>query len=313
MKTTFTLTKDSFGRFERYTIEHPDQQLRMQFVPERGACLLSLVFAGHEVLDGYQTPEELDFNNWGKSGLLYPFPNRLKDGRFEWLRNTYQFPRNDEAHHNALHGFGMQRPLEVVKTDLQPAFARIRMEHRYDGAYAYYPWPFTLAVTYELRLPGQFQITMSLRNEADVVIPVGLGWHPYFQLAATAAEHELELPKVDLVGIDPRMIPTGKRYAYDEFAIRRKIGATVLDNCFAISTKDKKVRAGLGGERGKLSYWQETGAGKFNFLQVFTPPYGTSVALEPMTCNVDAFNNGEGLATLASGELLEARAGVAYL
>ncbi|MCB0643138.1 MAG: hypothetical protein KDC44_15925, partial [Phaeodactylibacter sp.] len=42
--------------------------------------------------------------------------------------------------------------------------------------------------------------------------------------------------------------------------------------------------------------------GKYNFLQVFTPDHRQSIAIEPMTCNVDAFNNREGLIVLKPGE-----------
>jgi len=38
---------------------------------------------------------------------------------------------------------------------------------------------------------------------------------------------------------------------------------------------------------------------QFPFFQVFTPPHRESVALEPMSCNVDAFNNKQGLVSLA--------------
>lgn len=37
---------------------------------------------------------------------------------------------------------------------------------------------------------------------------------------------------------------------------------------------------------------------QFPFFQVFTPPHRESIALEPMSCNVDAFNNGQGLVSL---------------
>jgi aldose 1-epimerase len=308
----FEISTDAFGRFKRYTLAHSNVPLKIQFVPERGGCLLSLVMEGEEVLDGYQTPEELDFNNWGKSGVLYPFPNRLKDGRFTWQGKTYQFPTNDATHQNALHGFGMQRPLEVMEVEVDEDNAKIRLEGKYTGDHAHYPWPFTFGLTYELHAPNQLWVKFSLRNDADVAIPAGLGWHPYFQLAEIAAAHTLRLPQVEMVGIDARMIPTGKRYEYGDFLTPKLIGATVLDNCFAVPNTAKEVSAHLSGSRGTLRYWQETGKDKFNFLQVFTPPYGTSVALEPMTCNVDAFNNGEGLVTLAPGATLQAKAGVVY-
>jgi aldose 1-epimerase len=84
----------------------------------------------------------------------------------------------------------------------------------------------------------------------------------------------------------------------------------VLDNCFAVSEQAERIHVLLSGKRGELHYWQETGPDKFSYLQVFTPPYGRSVALEPMSCNVDAFNNGNGLKTLEPGAIISAQAGV---
>ena len=49
-----------------------------------------------------------------------------------------------------------------------------------------------------------------------------------------------------------------------------------------------------------MIYWQE--ADKFPYVQLFTPPSRKSLAIEPMTCNIDAFNNKEGLWYLEIGE-----------
>ena len=51
---------------------------------------------------------------------------------------------------------------------------------------------------------------------------------------------------------------------------------------------------------------------KWNFLQVFTPPHRQSIALEPMTCNIDAFNNQDGLKMLAPKETLSGVFGVTW-
>ena len=309
----YQLQTTDFGKFERYTVSHEIHPQSISFIPSRGGCLLSVVLESQEVLDGYQTPEEVDFNNWGKSGVLYPFPNRLREGHYEWLGKTYQFPINDATFQNALHGFGMTRPLTVCELSLETDQAHIGMEGEYAGELPYYPWPFTFGLTYRLYAPDQLWVEMSVKNTGTTPIPVGLGWHPYFQLGETAAVCELILPSMDLVGIDARMIPTGKRYPYTEFAQRRKIGSTVLDNCFAVPETHLEVGAYLCGPRGALRYWQETGPDKFNFLQVFTPPYGTSIAMEPMTCNVDAFHNGDGLKALEPGATLRAKAGIQFL
>lgn len=308
----YELTTDQFGPFERYTLQHTVYPQQIQFIPARGGCLISLRVEDHELLDAYQTPEEVEANSWSKSGLLYPFPNRLRDGAYEWEGKRYQFPLNDGPFNNALHGFGMERPLSVSESHLSENQAVIRMTGQYGGELPYYPWPFQVELSYHLYAPDQFWVEIALENTGQKTIPMGMGWHPYFQLADQASTCDLCLPTIQRVNVDDRLTPTGKREQYDEFTYKRAIDDTILDNCFALEDDHLEVSAKLTGTKGTIRYWQETGPRKFNYLQVFMPPYGTSIALEPMTCNIDAFNNGDGLAHLAPGESLRAKAGVQY-
>ncbi|MCY7409991.1 MAG: hypothetical protein LH473_06945, partial [Chitinophagales bacterium] len=54
----------------------------------------------------------------------------------------------------------------------------------------------------------------------------------------------------------------------------------------------------------RLIVGQQTGPGKLNYLVCYTPSNRDSIAIEPLTANVDAFNNGEGLTILQPGETL---------
>jgi aldose 1-epimerase len=51
-----------------------------------------------------------------------------------------------------------------------------------------------------------------------------------------------------------------------------------------------------------LNIWQETGRNKYEYLVIYTPPDRKSIAIEPMTSNVNSFNNGESLIQLAPGK-----------
>lgn len=308
----FQLKTEAFGAFEKYTIHDKHQEFSISFVPEHGGCLLSLQLMGEELLDGYQTPQEVDFDRWGKSGVLYPFPNRLDRGQYEWQGKRYQFPINDGATDNALHGFGMDRPLKVQQFKLYAEQAKVQMVGQYDGGLDYYPFSFQFELAFRINTKGIFMVEMALRNTGTQNLPAGLGWHPYFKLSPKIEDTQLLLPPVQMVGINDRMIPTGKHYEYDEFEQRRPIGSTVLDNCFILPQKTVETSVHLWNGSGHLRYWQETGPGKFNYLQLFTPPMRESIAIEPMTCNVDAFNNSDGLANLAPGEELRARAGLVF-
>ncbi len=309
----YKLSADLFGSFERYTLQHTVYPQRIAFIPERGGCLISLCMENQELLDAYNTPEEVEANAWSKSGLLYPFPNRLRDGAYEWEGKHYKFPQNDGPRNNALHGFGLERPLSISESHLSENQAIIRMTGHYDGELSYYPWPFRVELSYHLYGPDQFWIEIAIENTGQHTIPMGIGWHPYFQLADQASTCDLCLPPIQKVKVDERLTPTGIREPYHEFLYKKNIGDTILDNCFALKDDHLEVSAKLSGPKGTIRYWQETGPSKFNYLQVFMPPYGTSIALEPMTCNIDAFNNGDGLASLAPGASLRAKAGVQYL
>ncbi len=298
----YELHIERFGDFERYTFAH--QRLGHQFsiVPAFGATLISLRFAGREVLDGYLTADDLVANKWSKSAVLCPFPNRLQDGQFTVNGTTYQFPLTNPATGNAIHGFVKDKYFEVVKAEASEAGAELMCEYDYDGSYEPYPFPFTLAVWVKMSGDnGHFEFGMKMTNTGKTMIPAGLGWHPYLKLADNVNELSLKMPPIcHKVIVDDRMLPTGERTIFEDFGQLRPIHDAVLDNCFVLPDNEGKATVILQNSHGKLAYWQTTGVEGSNFVQVFTPPHRQSIAIEPMTCNVNAFVNGEGLVMLGS-------------
>jgi aldose 1-epimerase len=303
-----------FGKFQKQLIANEKTGNAFMLVPAHGACIIDIQLDGQSVLDGCATPIELDLNNWGKSAILLPFPNRLDGGQYTWDGKTYEFPVNDPQTDNALHGFATDQPMEITEIKLDKDQAMVHCLYQYDGHLNFYPFPFNFSAIFRIAEPSAFEVSFKISNEGPHDMPVGMGWHPYFQLSGKLDDMELHFSGAELVGLDERMIPTGKLYEYDEFDQNRVIGATVLDNCFAIKdTKASPFQVSLKGEKGTLHFWQETGPGKFNYIQLFTPPNRKALAIEPMTCNVNAFNNGEGLARLKSGEEMEATFGFSLM
>lgn len=297
----FELIQSPFGKYRRYTLHHPETGDGFSIVPERGANVLEIRFGGFNVLDGYQTPDELEAGKWGKSALLFPFPNRLRDGHYSWLGHDYTFPLNNAATRNAIHGFVRDEAFEVVHIELTTESAELSCRYDYRGHHAWYPFPFLLEVTFSMTDRHEFNVSFFLKNRHKEAIPVGLGWHPYFRLTDHAAEHYLHLPPCSLVDIDERMIPTGARTPYTAFAAETLLGETILDNCFAAEGEHALYHLGLRG--GGHSLALAASKNLFPYFQVFTPPAGDCIALEPMTCNVNAFQNGDGLVTVpAAGD-----------
>ena len=293
----YELDKSPFGKHIRYRLYHPATGNGFSVVPESGANVLHLDFQGKNILDGYNTPEQLEAAKWGKSVLLFPFPNRLDRGRYDWLGQTYQFPLNNAATENAIHGFVRSEAFEVEYVFLAKDHASILCSYTYEGGLDYYPFPFTLEVEYLIHDNGTFTLEAVCRNMHDRPIPIGFGWHPYFRLTDRADTHRMQLPACGKVEISDRMIPTGQRTGYSDFSRKKLVGDTFLDNCFQADQQTGTYALKLDGVGGRrLSV--KASARQFPYFQVFTPPHRESIALEPMSCNVDAFNNEQGLVTL---------------
>lgn len=301
-----------FDKYEVHQFKNKATKNSFSLVPKHGACLLDVVIQNQPVLDGYQTPQELSVNRWAKNTVLFPFPNRMRNGQFSWEGKTYQFPINDHQTNTALHGFGMAQPMDVTSIGFTDEHATITCSYNYKGTLPYFPFPFNFHIRFTLSEPNRFDVEMSVQNTGASSMPIGLGWHPYFQLSEKVDELELQVPVSAMVGIDQYMIPTGKRYEYAEFEVAQRIGSTVLDNCFELPELAGKTKVHLKGPTGTLEYWQETGPQKFNYIQLFTPPYRSSLAIEPMTCNVDAFNNMEGLIHLEPDEKWSGQFGFSF-
>jgi aldose 1-epimerase len=301
---------EPFGAFEKHVFSN-DKGDSFSVVPQFGACLLDLQFNHLSVLDGYATPEELIEGKWSKNIILLPYPNRLRDGRYVHNDATYQFDLTNAATQNSIHGFGYDAPMVVDMVWKNAKETGIKCSWQHDGTHAAYPFPFTAEIKMILRGP-KFDMTMAFKNDGNLAIPVGLGWHPYFKMSEKSDDSSLKMPDCQLIGIDDRMLPTGKKTAFKGFKRLTPIRNKTLDNGFLMNNQTQNAETILASAHGKLTFWQETGERKWNFLQVFTPPHRKSVAIEPMTCNIDAFNNGDGLVMLKPSESMGGAFGVRF-
>src|SRR5712692_9930408 len=102
--------------FAVYTKAHPQIWIledgaggRAEVWPAAGFnCYLWQVARGGRLLDLlYADPDFLTGGRPTRSGIpiLFPFPNRIRDGRFTWDGKEFQLPLNDGPQRNAIHGF----------------------------------------------------------------------------------------------------------------------------------------------------------------------------------------------------------------
>lgn len=295
------------------TITAAVERAEITLLPSRGGVVAAARFSNgtqtHQVFDGYASPDDEVAAAWSKGHFLLPFPNRLDGGRYTFEGKTYQFPINEHEGRHNLHGFPKPLMMRLLSQQSIDNHLVTVLKGSFEGT-DYFPFPFDLYLEYALSETG-LSITTRLQNCGATPMPIGLGWHPYFQLdTATVDELSLQLIACDRVEIDARMMPTGEKTPFRTFEHQNIIGKTQFDHCFFIKNQGfgsstKQIIATLKSTTLQLDFWQMVGEGACNYFQLFIPEHRNSIAIEPMTCNVNAFNNGEGLQTLASKAVLQ--------
>ena len=285
-----TAVEHPFPSGEQYEIVLGEQRA---VVTEVGATLREYISAGRPLIDGFAVSE---ICSGGRGQVLMPWPNRIRDGRYEFAGQPEQLALSDPHLHNASHGlvrWAAWRPLEHTPDRLRLGLTL----HPQAG----YPFLLQLAVEYVLGAGG-LRTTFSAHNLGAEAAPFGAGCHPYLRPRAGFVDGaELRLPAAAYLEMDERLIPTGRRLPvagspYD-FQATRPVGDTVFDLCFVEFLEPWVEFDGL-----RLSWDANLG-----FLQVYSGDglapdrRRRGLALEPMSCPADAFNSGDGLVVLAPG------------
>ena len=312
-----------------YLLEHPETGEFLSVIPGYGGILRRLVLRKGEnllaLIKAPESPQALLADESYASALLYPFPSRIHHGIYHFGGEDYALPMNEVNRYNALHGFVHGKPFAVVSQETTATHARLVLRYDYTGELKGYPFPFALTITYELIEADQLtlgslptdrmcalRISYSALNTGAMSCPAAFGWHPYFTLSEEAVDElTLSLPARSSIVLDGDMIPNGRQPA--EQASTILLHNRTLDTPFALESVTAPAPANSFAETiltsqktgVRLIVGQQTGHGKLNYLVCYTPLRRDSVAIEPQTASVNAFNNGEGLAILEPGDALD--------
>ena len=270
----------------------------------RGGGLRELVVGHWHVLDGYPSGTVPAAR---RGGVLLPWPNRLRGGRWRWADRDLQLDVVSEQSPNAVHGLVTAQPWAVLERSDDAVTVGTVVEPR-----AGYPFRLAAAVDYELTA-DRLSVTVRVRNDSDTEAPLGVGLHPYFAVGGGRVdelpegaidEAEVTIPARTAMVTDGGL-PTGETRPFD--GALGRIGDRVIDVPLTDLDRDDDgwARVHLRGAAGALEIAVD---GAWSWLQVFsadTLPAGQrrrSLAVEPMTCPPNALADGADLVVLAPGE-----------
>jgi aldose 1-epimerase len=281
-----------------------------------GAGLRSYHGGSGPLFDGYDLPERC---SGARGHHLIPWPNRLRDGRYEFDGVSHQLPLTEPAKHNAIHGLARWMTWEISEQQASRAAFTCTLNPQAG-------WPFTLdlRIDYELG-PAGLSVRTSATNAGPRPCPYGAGAHPYLRLGPDTIDGlRLRSPGGVRMLLDAQGIPAGREpvdgTSYD-FRAGKVIGSAVLDTGYLnldrapdglawVTLTDDSSGAAAG-------LWMDR---EYRYLMLFT---GDSLAdparrrrglgVEPMTCPPNALQTGDGLRTLAPGETFTSRWGISPL
>ena len=288
-----------FPSGEQFQLELGDQRA---VVTEVGATLREYSAGGRRLLDGFESGQMC---SGGRGQLLLPWPNRLRDGSYQFGDHLLQLPLSDPERGHAIHGLVRWLPWRPLERG--PDRLRLGLTlHPQPG----YPFTLDLSAAFKLAADG-LTLTLGAHNPGAEPAPFGAGAHPYLKPLGDRIDGALlHLPAAGYLELDESLVPTGRRLSVEgtrfDFRRPRVVADTVLDTCF---TDFEEPFASLDGIR----LWFDP---QHSFLQAFSGDTlhrdrrRRGLALEPMTCAPDAFNSGLGLVVLEPGQEWSASWGI---
>jgi aldose 1-epimerase len=301
---------------DQHVIAFADQRA---VVTELGATLRAYERADEEICWGFPAESMCD---GCKGQVLAPWPNRLRDGRYEFDGVVGQAPIDEPERSNAIHGIVRWVPWHLVEKTTDS----VVLEYRLFQQPAY---PFQLLLRMHYRLgEGGLTVMVEATAEGDARVPFGVGFHPYFATGPGGVDNaRLAIPARERLVMDERALPTGlervegtpfERIAGDVPVLEREaIGSLRADECFTGVERDGdgrwRVELLAAGHDSPTVVWADEA---FGYIMCYTgdtlpvPDRRKAIAIEPMSCPPDALRTGDDLVVLDPGETFRASWGI---
>lgn len=237
--------------------------------------------------------------------VLAPFANRVrgtKDGDDVVVnlgQGQARLPANGGgrpagAERYAIHGLILDQPVADLRADAGQAEGSVT----FGGGRA---WPSRMAIHIFWRLTAQrLRLEVTGRNIGDQLAPLGLGWHPYFNLPSGRREQaRLHIPSTTRAMVEDyqSVLPTG--FSANEIGSAhdfsgpegRALEEMFLDDCYLDLRRnaDNEVEARITDPLADLSLRVASRSPHVQAMQVYAPPKEPFVVVEPQFNLADPF------------------------
>jgi len=303
----FVINKVPFGEIHLLEIRNLGTNEYATILPEHGGSLHQICLSCHGTLHpllwAVKDSEELygEGISQYRGALLSPFADRIEKGRYVFEGVVYNLPCNEANSQNALHGFVNTEQFDVLQVETNDRQASVTLCFEYNGSVTGFPFPFIITVRYVLTAT-EFGCYTCVQNKGSKNMPIGIGWHPYFQVGEDLSQYQLKIPANASFVIDEAHINTGAAVPFYDGAKFLELEDNFFFNAYRLNQINGSAKTILRDKKRMLDITVTSTS--FPFLQIYGVT-GKGFAIEPLTCIGNAFNNGIGLNVLSPGEMMQ--------
>lgn len=203
------------------------------------------------------------------------------------------------AERYAIHGLILDRAAVVTDRLSCPGGQRVRA--RLDAGNFEGRWLSQTAFEFDIRLvKSEFAATVRAINLGDEPLPIGLGWHPYFNLpSGLRAQARMKIRAKARLAVNDydEVLPTGQilpvRGTPYDFADGRPLGDLYLDDCFVGLAKDDAGQTICEVMDPAASYGLQviSDSPEITAVQTYAPPDRPLVVIEPQFSWADPYGD----------------------
>lgn len=288
MSNSYTVSQETREGVEVFTLEEAGRAAA-EIAPGFGNNCFSFRVGGREVIEPIPFNEFLKKPTSYGNPILFPFPNRIRDGRFTFGGERFEVnpPR---------HGFVRDKAWRAESSGASDAdgawlTSSLDAADYPDEILAQFPFPFRLEVTYRVR-DGVLRMETVARNTGERPMPVGFGIHPYFRKPSAGT---LTVPAAKRWELS-ESLPTGRLLDLEGYYDLRRpadVNSLALDDIYTEVEPDADglARGVIGDSESGTEIVVEFSPDQFPHVVVYTTPAPRrAVCVEPNTCPTDAFN-----------------------
>ena len=258
-------------------------------IPASGANLCRFSVGGRNVIDVYRTL--LLARDFTGTPVLYPTPNRVRNGVFRWEGKDYRQCRAGKPvlEHGLVHTEAWEAGDPVA--DVNGARLEVWLDFSEGGVLCEsFPFPHRLGLVFLLTVRG-ITVTYSVTNRGSRALPFGFGLHPYFMKLSGDDGTWVELPANAVMDATSDLLPTGRLAGVTGsiYDLRKPVPVGALDMDHVFTQLSRGKHASIRHSGGEFGIDLEA-TRDFTHLVLYTPRGEKYFCLENQTCSTDAHN-----------------------